>query len=78
MSEWISVTERVPDKDGRYLCTIQNEYAPELVYIMVCNYWYFDEFSKHDWCPDDETCSSNVLAWMQLPDPFHADEEDNA
>ena len=66
--DWIPVTERLPEKDGRYLCTIQNKYAPEVVGVMVCDYWNF--VSMHDWCPDDETASDNVIAWAPLPAPY--------
>ena len=66
--DWIPVTERLPEKDGRYLCTIQNKYAPEVVGVMVCDYWNFE--SKHDWCPDDEAASDNVIAWAPLPAPY--------
>ena len=66
--DWIPVTERLPEKDGRYLCTIQNKYAPEVVGVMVCDYWNF--VSMHDWCPDDQVASDNVIAWMPLPAPY--------
>ena len=70
--DWIPVTERLPEKDGRYLCTIQNKYAPEVVGVMVCDYWKqaIGYVSMHDWCPDDEAASDNVIAWAPLPAPY--------
>ena len=66
--DWIPVAERLPEKDGRYLCTIQNKYAPEVVGVMVCDYWNFE--SKHYWSPDDQVASDNVIAWAPLPAPY--------
>jgi len=67
---WIPVSERLPEKEGRYLTTILNEYDNELRYIMTCDY-----FSNGCWCPDDECASDNVIAWMPLPEPYKAESE---
>ena len=34
MSEWISVKERLPEKDGLYLCCIQNPFSSEKEWMM--------------------------------------------
>lgn len=60
MSEWISVKDRLPDKDC--ICVVCNEKRPFLFYIS--NYSkYFEEF---------EVCT--VGSFIRLPDPisFHA------
>jgi len=67
---WIPVSERLPEKSGRYLTTILNEYDNRLRYIMACDY-----FSDGRWCPDDECANNNVIAWMPLPEPYKAESE---
>lgn len=69
-NRWIPVSERLPEKEGRYLTTILNEYANELRYVMTCDY-----FSNGCWCPDDECASSNVVAWMPLPELYKESED---
>lgn len=64
VSRWIPCSEGLPKKDGKYLTTILNEYDNELRYVMTC--YYFHDY----WCPDDECASSNVIAWMPLPEPY--------
>lgn len=65
-TEWIPVTERLPEEDGRFLTYIENPYN-QLSCIMVYEYMY------QEWWPDDETASSNVVAWMPLPEPYKED-----
>jgi len=61
-NKWISVSERLPEENGRYLTHIKN--GP-FSYIMLCDY------IQQTWCPDDETASNNVTYWMPLPvDPY--------
>lgn len=67
---WIPVSERLPEKKGRYLTTILNEYDNRLRYIMTCDY-----FPNGYWYPDEESASSNVIAWMPLPEPYKAESE---
>lgn len=69
-TDWIPVSERLPEEAGRYLAYIVNEHTVELQYIMTCDYsvdgyWH--------WFPDDECASDNVIAWMHLPEPYKAD-----
>lgn len=61
-SAWIPVTERLPEKEGTYLTTIDE-------YIMTSSYF---PNCKHGskWCPDDVIASDNILAWMPLPEPY--------
>ena len=70
---WIPVSERLPEKSGRYLAYIVNEYDNELQYSMTCE--YFTDGPFH-WFPDDECASDNVIAWMPLPEPYKAESED--
>jgi len=52
MTNWISVKDKLPNKDGRYLVCI--EYSPEWMGV--------SSFRKGKW---DDT---NVSHWMELPD----------
>lgn len=60
-STWIPVTERLPEEDGRYLCTYENEFG-------ICV--DFGKFYKGDWFV------GRVTAWMPLPQPYKAESED--
>ena len=67
-TEWIPVKDKLPEEDGRFLTYIENPYNRQLSYIMVCDY------INKSWCPDDETASSNVVAWMPLlEEPYKED-----
>ena len=59
-TEWIPVTERLPEKDGRYLCSYENEFGTCVD---------FGKFEKNDWWV------GRVTAWMPLPEPWKGDEE---
>ena len=67
VSRWVPVSERLPEKDGRYLAYIINPYNDKLRYIMTCEYFVN---TPHPWCPDDECSSNNVVAWMPLPEQY--------
>jgi len=53
MSEWISVTDKLPEKDGRYLIVEDAPYK----WVGVCSI----RNGKWD--------SSSVIYWMPLPEP---------
>lgn len=72
-SKWIPVSERLPEKDGRYLAYIVNEYDNQLQYIMTCDYMVDGHWH---WFPDDECASDNVIAWMPLPQPYKPQESE--
>ena len=55
--EWISVDERLPDKDGRFLTVDKKGY------MMVC-YWQ----TRFGWFAS--VCNKNAIThWMPLPEP---------
>lgn len=70
---WIPVSERLPEKNGAYLAYIINPSDAECRYIMTCEYFVGDCYG---WCPDDETASNNVVAWMPLPEEYKAESEE--
>ena len=69
LNKWMPVSERLPETDGRFLTYIKNPYDSQLSYMMVCDY------ISQTWCPDDETASNNVIAWIPLPQPYKAESE---
>lgn len=64
--QWIPVSERLPDRIGRYLVystTIPMWEHFILNYDPEYNQWFWDGFRSED-------CDINVLAWMPLPDHY--------
>lgn len=62
-NDWIPVSERLPDKNGNYLCTV--DYGENGVVVTQRNYWDtlggFDKgYNKND----------KVIAWQPLPEPY--------
>ena len=78
MAEWISVKERLPEENGRYLCNIPiYEGYQEVLYFAtnleaVDDYdfyhrnhaGFFDYEHKYGYCEH-----SDVTHWMPLPEP---------
>ena len=64
--QWIPVSERLPDRIGRYL--VYSTTIPMWEHFIL-NYdpeykqWFWDGFRSED-------CDINVLAWMPLPDHY--------
>lgn len=58
-NRWIPCSERLPEKEGRYLIT----FSDNQVYDMEWKYnkWLWDE---------DTPASFKVKAWKELPEPF--------
>lgn len=71
MSEWISVSERLPDENERRKSYDRTKYASEFIvmiegatnpttlYLTMDNYW-----------KDDNGVFYSVKAWMPLPKPY--------
>ena len=70
--KWIPVSERLPEKNGKYLAYIINKKDTNLQYIMTCEYYEGDLWN---WFPDDDCASDNVVAWMPLPEPYKTESE---
>ena len=61
---WIPCSERLPEKDGRYLVT--------------CTKWGAWAVDWNIWCNDPKPSwlwEQSVIAWMSLPEPYEADQE---
>lgn len=55
MTEWISTKDRLPEKDGRYICFVRNE-------IDVLGFEKDKKYSELLW-------KCEVSHWMPLPEP---------
>lgn len=65
VGEWIPCSERLPEVDGVYLCTMKGELCgEEEPFTGMCG------FEKGEW--DEPDC---VVAWMPLPEPYHPRKE---
>ena len=62
---WISCRDRLPEKDGFYLATIDGEIAGE-----DKPFSGLAEFENGKWI-DDEDGYQYILAWQPLPEPYH-------
>lgn len=68
--QWIPCSERLPEKRGCYLGYVIND---PWRYAITVTFFPADSFypgSEPSWCPDSETASDNVVAWMPLPEPY--------
>ena len=72
---WIPVTERLPEKDGRYLVTCEEEYGRVVMPLSYGRIKRRDIFYDTDIeYGDIEYCG--VIAWMPLPEPYKGGEEE--
>lgn len=62
-SRWIPVTERLPDKMGSYITTID---CGKYGFATGQRYFYNDEIGWND---------KDVIAWMPLPEPYKKENE---
>ena len=69
---WLFVSEKLPEKNGRYLAYIVNKYDKSR-YIVTCEY-NADGYWK--WYPDNGCIADNVVAWMHLPKLYNAESEE--
>ena len=57
MSEWIPCSERLPEKDGRYIILDCDECASDDVFVT-------SDYGGHDWISH----GNDVIAWMPFPE----------
>lgn len=67
--QWISVSERLPDREGEYLVTWGTINVRSMCVL------HYDQFG--DWTDeyDNVMDGSNVIAWMPIPEPFKGETE---
>lgn len=71
---WISVEERLPDKEGKYLVTAYDGITPDVLYFYK-RYPYCNKGIRTDrpvWCACDQYGDfeeDSVTHWMPLPEP---------
>lgn len=82
MSEWIPVSERLPDLNGRYLVTL--EFTDRRIVQIVrfakdmkkVDRYYKTGSGWHKYVSAyGEIRINNVIAWMPLPQPYKAESE---
>ena len=60
---WISVEDRLPEKDGFYIATIDGEIIGEDDPFVG-----LAEYDRGDWYDDEDY--TRVIAWRPLPEPY--------
>ena len=60
MNEWISVKERMPDKEAKYLVTHKDGAVDVEWFVKAYNDWNY---------------SDDIVAWCPIPRKFKADKE---
>ena len=71
--DWIPVTERLPDKNGKFLCSIQSNFKRKKIMRIITTDF---ESGINRWSPDCMAFKDRVIAWMPLPEPYKAESED--
>lgn len=82
MAEWISVKDRLPEKDGEYLCCLLRKRNEQNYYIKIVEYSHGSEildfstihrYTCEAWLGYDSDFGyykiDNVTHWMPLPNP---------
>ena len=83
-SEWIPVSERLPDNQKRCLVTFEAKYTDIMCYAQdlyrVDEYDFCDQKGKAGWYVYDSEYGyysrDDVIAWMPLPQPYRSESED--
>lgn len=74
---WIPVSERLPEKDGRYLVTFKNGIKVCMVGYGSCKRTVLGYPIGHGWYSLEEAqyyAEDSIIAWMHLPEPYKEDE----
>jgi hypothetical protein len=63
--EWIPCSERLPEKEGHYLCSFKKANRIDSIYVDLA-YWTGGRWYGY--------LANEINAWMQLPMPYEVDE----
>lgn len=82
---WISVTERLPDEMGQYICTSRWDKEDDYS-VNALDYGMANDANKENdrvfengyafgenWCDGIDNIDE-VIAWMEMPEPYKGDE----
>ena len=74
--QWIPCSEELPEKEGRYLCTVGSNHRNPREMIYAPDTWRTTD--NNLWRSTDGTYCFNwfVKAWMPLPEPYKKGEQD--
>ena len=67
--KWIPVSERLPDKNGEYLVTVRKD--SRFAFNGEATVYEDTFYSLCQW--DD--CGEDVIAWMEMPEPYKEEEQ---
>lgn len=73
---WIPVSERLPEEDGRYLVTFKNGIKVCMVGYGSCKRTVLGYPIGHGWYSLEEAqyyVEDSIIAWMPLPEPYKED-----
>nr|DAH98152.1 MAG TPA: Protein of unknown function (DUF551) [Caudoviricetes sp.] len=73
---WIPVSERLPEKDGRYLVTFKNGIKVCMVGYGSCKRTVLGYPIGHGWYSLEEAqyyAEDSIIAWMHLPESYKED-----
>lgn len=77
---WIPVSERLPEKEGRYLVTFRSERKTYLVGYGNCRMSVDGKKIGYGWYDLHYAIyfdKKSIIAWMPLPEPYQESEEEN-
>lgn len=77
---WISVSERLPEKEGRYLVTFRSERKAYLVGYGNCRMSVDGKKIGYGWYDLHYAIyfdKKSIIAWMPLPEPYRESEVEN-
>ena len=75
---WIPVTERLPDKKGKYLCTVRYAVPPYHMFHPELD-TYVDEISIQEFKEAEDgnvAFIDSVVSWMPLPEPYGGESDE--
>ena len=78
-TDWIPVSERLPESCGMYIVTRKIYDCPDTAPIIMSDESWFD--GQNTWHNDNRINHergylSDVIAWMSLPEPYKEESED--